>query len=96
VPLRIAQGDFQRDLQDSLLPISVGIDLDGIYGNGDSGPLEETVRKRLAGVRVVLDSVARPAFVCIARSQTPRSYIPAEAVDRVQEAVLGLIRETYG
>jgi len=40
--------------------------------------------------------VAQPAFICLARSQSPRSYIPAGAVDLVQNAALGLIREIYG
>ena len=54
------------------------------------------MKKRLAGVRRVLESVARPEFICLARSQTPRSYVPAKIVDRVQESALGLIREIYG
>ena len=94
-PLRINKNDFQRDLQDCLLPVVVGFDLDGLYGNGDRGHLEKVVGKRLAGIRSVLESVPRPAFVCLARSQTPRSYIPAELVDRLQEAALGLVREVY-
>lgn len=95
MPLRINQNDFQRDLQDCLLPIAVGFDLDGLYGNRDRGHLEKVVGKRLAGIRSVLESVPRPAFVCLARSQTPRSYIPEEVVDRLQEAALGLVREVY-
>ena len=95
MPLRINQNDFQRDLQDCLLPIAVGFDLDGLYGNRDRGHLEKVVGKRLAGIRSVLESVPRPAFVCLARSQTPRSYIPAELVDWLQEAALGLVREVY-
>ena len=96
VPRKIALNDFQRDLQDCLLPTAVGFDLDGLYGNDDRGPPDEVMKKRLAGVRRVLESVARPAFICLARSQTPRSYVPAKIVDRVQESALGLIRETYG
>jgi hypothetical protein len=95
LPLRINQNDFQRDLQDCLLPVVVGFDLDGLYGNGDRGHLEKIVGKRLAGIKSVLEGVPRPAFVCLARSQTPRSYIPAELVDRLQEAALGLVREVY-
>jgi hypothetical protein len=75
---------------------AVGFDLDGLYGNGDRGSPDEVMKKRLAGVRRVLESVARPEFICLARSQTPRSYVPAKFVDKVQESALGLIREIYG
>jgi len=96
VPQKITLNDFKRDLQDCLLPTVVGFDLDGLYGNDDRGSPDEVMKKRLAGVRRVLESVARPAFICLARSQTPRSYVPARIVDRAQESALGLIRETYG
>ncbi|MCX6678534.1 MAG: hypothetical protein NTU95_11425 [Methanothrix sp.] len=96
VPKRITLNDFQRDLQDCLLPTVVGFDLDGLYGNGDRGPPDEVMKKRLAGIKRVLEGVARPQFICLARSQTPRSYVPAKTVDRVQESALGLIREIYG
>jgi hypothetical protein len=96
VSRKITLNDFKRDLQDCLLPTAVGFDLDGLYGNGDRGPPDEVMKKRLAGVSRVLESVARPAFICLARSQTPRSYVPAKIVERVQESALGLIREAYG
>ena len=95
-PQKITLNDFKRDLQDCLLPTAVGFDLDGLYGNGDKGSPDEVMKKRLAGVRRVLESVARPEFICLARSQTPRSYVPAKIVDQVQESALGLIKETYG
>ena len=96
LPRRISRHDFQRDLQDCLHPVAVGIDLDGFYGNDDRGPVEMLLRKRIEAVRPLLLAVSRPAFICLARSQTPRSYIPERAVDLVQRAVLGLIREIYG
>jgi len=97
VPEKIALNDFCRDMQDCALPIAVGFDLDGLYENGDkgSGSPDEIINDRLAKVRVVLDSIARPQFICLARSQTPRSYIPAEVVDRAQESALKLIRRIY-
>jgi hypothetical protein len=95
VPRKITWNDFERDLQDCHLPIAVGFDLDGLYGNDDRGPPDEVMKKRLAGIRRVLESVAGPQFICLARSQTPRSYIPAKIVDRVQELALGLIKEIY-
>lgn len=96
LPRRISRHDFQRDMQDCLHPVAVGIDLDGFYGNDDRGPVEMLLRKRIEAVRPLLLAVSRPAFICLARSQTPRSYIPESAVDLVQRAVLGLIREIYG
>ena len=95
LPRRISLHDFQRDMEDCLNPVAVGIDLDGLYGNDDRGPVEMLLRKRIGGLRAVLQSVCRPAFICLARSQTPRSYIPARAVNLVQKAALGLIREVY-
>jgi hypothetical protein len=96
LPRRLSLSDFQRDMQDCQLPIAVGIDLDGLYGNDDRGLAEDIIPQRLLAVKRLLLSVSRPAFICIARSQTPRSYIPARAVDTVQEAALGMIRALYG
>ena len=96
VPRKITLNDFHSDLQDCLLPIAVGFDLDGLYGNGDRGSPDEVMKKRLAGVRKVLESVAWPQFICLARSQTPRSYVPERIVDRVQKSALDLINEVYG
>jgi hypothetical protein len=95
VPRKITLNDFNRDMKDCLLPAAVGFDLDGLYGNGDRGSPDDVMKKRLADVRKVLESVARPQFICLARSQTPRSYIPAKIVDNAQKSALGLIRETY-
>ena len=96
LPRRISLHDFQRDIEDRLNPVAVGIDLDGFYGNDDRGPVEMLLNKRIEAVRPLLLAVSRPAFICLARSQTPRTYIPERAVDLVQRAVLGLIREIYG
>jgi hypothetical protein len=94
-PGKITQSDFKSDLGDCELPVAVGFDLDGLYGNGDRGPPEEVTKKRLAGVAQVLQSVTRPAFICLARSQTPRSYVPERIVNQVQESALRLINEVY-
>lgn len=96
VPSRISLAHFQRDMQECSLPVALGIDLDGLYGNDDRGGLFPVLKRRLESVKELLGCVRRPAFICLARSQTPRSYIPASAVDRVQEAALGLIQEVYG
>jgi len=97
VPKKVALNDFSRDMQDCILPIAVGFDLDGLYENGDKGSSspDEIINDRLAMVRRVLDSIARPQFICLARSQTPRSYIPAEVVDRAQNSALNLIWKIY-
>ncbi|NTV28189.1 MAG: hypothetical protein HGA93_05890 [Methanothrix sp.] len=96
VPQKITLNDFKRDLQDCLLPTAVGFDLDGLYGNSDKGSPDEVMKNKLEGVRRVLESVSRPEFICLARSQTPRSYVPAKIVDQVQESALSLIKEVYG
>jgi len=96
VPRKITRNDFHRDMQDCLLPTAVGFDLDGLYGNGDRGSPDEIIKKRLAEVRKVLESVARPQFICLARSQTPRCYIPERIVDRAQKSAVDLINEVYG
>jgi hypothetical protein len=96
VPKNLSLNDFHRDMQDCLLPKVVGFDLDGLYGNDDRGSPDEVMKKRLAGVRRVLESVGGPQFICLARSQTPRSYVPAKFVDMVQKSALGLINEVYG
>lgn len=95
VPRKITRDDFHRDMQDCLLPTAIGFDLDGLYGNGDRGSPDEVIKERLAKVRKVLQSVAAPQFICLARSQTPRSYIPAKVVDRAQKSALDLIGEMY-
>ena len=96
LPRRISLHDFHSDMADCRLPIVVGIDLDGLYGNSDRGPVEMLLSKRIEAVRPLLQSVGRPAFICLARSQSPRSYVPERAVDLVQNAALDLVREVYG
>jgi hypothetical protein len=96
LPRQISLKDFQSDMRGCLLPIVIGIDLDGLYSNMDRRPVDNIVPDRLKAVGRLLESIHRPRFICLARSQTPRSYIPADAVDKVQDATLGLIREVYG
>lgn len=91
----ITLNDFKKDMQDCDLPVAVGFDLDGLYGNDDRGPPEEVMRKRMDGILQVLKSIPRPAFICLARSQSPRCYVPAGIVDRVQELALGLIKAVW-
>jgi hypothetical protein len=88
--------DFCRDVQDCRFPVAFGFDLDGLYGKEDRCPPEKTVDRRLAGERKVLEMLPRPVSISIARSNWPRSYIPANIVDWVQDVALRLIRDVYG
>jgi hypothetical protein len=97
VPEKVALNGFSRDMRDCILPIAIGFDLDGLYENRDKGSSspDELINERLAKVRRVLEGVKRPQFICLARSQTPRSYIPANIVDRAQKSALKLILDIY-
>lgn len=57
----------------------------------ERGPPDEVMKKKLTGVRNILESVTRPEFICLARSQTLRSYVPAKIVDRAWESASSLI-----
>jgi hypothetical protein len=84
---------FKKDLEESQFPIVVGFDLDGLYGIGDRGSPDEVIGKRLRRAMKVLECVASPVLACIARSQTPRAYVPPDLVDSLQEMVLHLMEE---
>ncbi|MDD1750500.1 MAG: UPF0489 family protein [Methanothrix sp.] len=91
VPQNISIDSFKRDIAGCPLPVSIGFDLDGLYGNDDKGSVEEVVEKRLERVKDVLSYISSPVLACIARSQTPRAYVPPEVVDHLQQTVLQLI-----
>jgi hypothetical protein len=97
IPLsqKITLEKFRADLKESGFPIVIEFDLDGLYGIFDRGPVEEVVAKRLEKARSVLECVSAPKFACIARSQTPRAYVPAEVVDSLEGAVRDVIEMTY-
>ncbi len=96
VPMKIAWDEFRKDLENSLFPAVVGFDLDGLYGLGDRGSLEKVVSKRLEKVKCVLECVTSPAFICLARSQNPKAYVPPEKVDSLQSIVLNFLEKIYG
>jgi hypothetical protein len=96
VPRTIAWDDFRKDLEESHFPAVVGFDIDGLYGLGDKGSIEKVVGKRLEKVKRVLDCVSSPAFICLARSQNPKAYVPPEKVDSLQSIVLNLLERIYG
>lgn len=96
VPKEITIEDFKRDLCQSLYPVSVGFDLDGLYSVRDSAPFETAVARRMERVKSLLECVRSPIFICIARSQNPRTYVPAEKVGRLQEMAINLVEAVYG
>ena len=87
--------EFSRDIEESSFPTVISFDLDGICGIGERKPTREVLEKRLGRVEHVLECVSSPAFACIARSQTPRRYVPSEMVDSLQEAATNLIQTIY-
>ncbi|MDD1742849.1 MAG: hypothetical protein LUQ47_05895 [Methanotrichaceae archaeon] len=70
-------------------------DLDGLYGIRDKGPTEKIVGERLRKSKQILECVPSPIFAGIARSQTPRTYVPPEIVDDLQNEALRLIEMIY-
>jgi hypothetical protein len=76
-------------------PIVIGFDLDGLYGIDEKIPPEEVVGKRLERARKVLECVSSPVLTLIARSQTPRAYVPPELIDYLQETALHFIERRF-
>jgi len=91
VPQSLSLEDFKRDLAEGQFPKVICLDLDGLYGMDDRGSTEDVLAKRVERVLAVLECVLSPALACIARSQTPRAYVPPESVDCLQEIALQLI-----
>ena len=91
VPQKLQFDSFKDDIEKSRFPIAICFDLDGVYGIDDRGQTEEIVGKRLERVKNLLDCISEPVFACVARSQTPRTYVPPELVDHLQQIVLALI-----
>jgi len=95
VPQNLKFDSFRDDIEGSRFPVGLCFDLDGIYGIDDKDQTDEIVGKRLEKVKDVLDCVSTPVLACIARSQTPRTYVPPELVDRLQQIVLALMERRY-
>ena len=83
---------FKSDLEDGKFPVIICFDLDGIYGIGDKESIQEVVGERLERVKSILDCISSPVLACIARSQTPRSYVPPELVDYLLHNVILLLQ----
>jgi hypothetical protein len=90
VPQNISIDSFKKDIDGCHFPVAIGFDLDGLYGMNDKGATEVVVEKRLERVKDVLSYISSPILACIARSQTPRAYVPPEIVDHLQQTVLQL------
>ena len=93
VPLKLQFDPFKDDIENSRFPIAIGFDLDGICGIDERGQTEEIVGKRLERVKNLLDCISEPVFACVARSQTPRTYVPPVLVDHLQQIVLALLEK---
>jgi hypothetical protein len=96
-PQNLRLDTFKEDLEGCRFPIVIGFDLDGIYAIDDKGQIEEIVGTRIKKVENILDCISAPVLACIARSQTPRTYVPPELVDHLQQIVLSLVeRRCFG
>lgn len=95
VPEKLTIEEFKKDLSGGCFPIVIGFDLDSICGIEEKNLEEETLLSRLDKSKKVLDCVPSPTFACIARSQTPRAYVPPTLVDHLQETVINLIDKAY-
>ncbi|MDD1758701.1 MAG: hypothetical protein LUQ22_08225 [Methanotrichaceae archaeon] len=94
-PRKLTLESFRREIEGSQLSALICFDLDGLYGITDNSPVREAGTKRLMKSKQVLECVQSPIFAGIARSQTPRRYVPPEIVDSLQEEVLNLIDTIY-
>jgi hypothetical protein len=95
VPEKLTIEEFEKDISQSRFPLIIGFDLDSICAIDEKNLEEETLSRRLYKSKEVLDCVPSPSFACIARSQTPRAYVPPSLVDRLQEMAMSLIERAY-
>jgi hypothetical protein len=95
VPEKLTIKEFEKDISQSRLPLIIGFDLDSICAIDDKNLEEKTLSQRLEKSKEVLGCVPSPLFAYIARSQTPRAYVPPPLVDRLQKMVTSLIERAY-
>jgi hypothetical protein len=95
VPEKLTIEEFEKDISQSRIPLIIGFDLDSICAIDEKNLEEDILSRRLDRSEEVLDCVPSPSFACIARSQTPRAYVPPSLVDRLQEKALSLIERAY-
>ncbi len=94
-PQAITIEEFGEDIRSCSFPVAIGFDLDGLYGIGEKGIAEEIAARKIERIKRVLEHIPSPIFACIARSQTPRAYVPPEIVDKLQEMAVDLIEAAY-
>lgn len=94
-PKTITIEEFGNDIRRSCYPVAIGFDLDGLYGIGDRGKADDIVSRKIEKIKHVLKCIPSPIFACIARSQTPRPYVPPEIVDQLQETAMNIIETVY-
>jgi len=90
-PQSIGIRAFEGDLDEICLPVVIGFDLDGLCTTDERELAKRAIEKRLKRVKSLLECISSPVLACIARSQTPREYVPADMVDELQEAALCLM-----
>jgi len=95
LPQTLTIRDFNREFEGIPFSIMICFDLDGLYGIRDKGPTEKIVGERLRKSKKILECAPSPIFAGIARSQTPRTYVPPEIVDDLQNEALRLIEMIY-
>jgi hypothetical protein len=95
MPQRLTIQEFGKEFEGNSFSTMICFDLDGLYGIKDNGPTEKVVSERLRKSKRVLECVPFPIFAGIARSQTPRTYVPSEIVDDLQDEAMNLIEITY-
>jgi hypothetical protein len=91
-PQSIGVRAFEVDLEESSFPVVIGFDLDGLCTTDERELAKRAIEKRLKRVKSLLECISSPVLACIARSQTPRAYVPADMVDELQEAALCLMK----
>lgn len=94
-PESIRAYELEDDLAESRFPIVLGLDLDGFCAIDERDSTRKAIEKRLKKAKNLMECVSSPVLACIARSQTPRTYVPPELVDELEEAALRLIETKY-
>ena len=90
-PQSIGVRAFEVDLEESSFPVVIGFDLDGLCTTDERELAKRAIEKRLKRVKSLLECISSPVLACIARSQTPRAYVPPDLVDELQDAALRLL-----
>ena len=85
---------FRRDIEESHLSVVICFDLDGLYGVKDK-VRQDSCGKKANKIQASAEMCSSSDFAGIARSQTPRRYVPQEIADSLQDEVLTLIRTIY-